>query len=106
MLNFNEQGGFCSICKSAPTCNYKGRDSQKISYCCEREGYENCEDSVSLALVNIGNIFLPNSNVGGAFGASAKNPATDKGLCKNCESRQTCLFPKPEGGVWHCEEYR
>ena len=28
-----------------------------------------------------------------------------KGLCVNCANRHTCLFPKPEGGVWHCEEY-
>ncbi len=28
-----------------------------------------------------------------------------KGLCVNCANRHTCLCPKPEGGVWHCEEY-
>jgi hypothetical protein len=28
-----------------------------------------------------------------------------KGLCMNCANRDTCLYPKPEGGVWHCEEY-
>jgi hypothetical protein len=28
-----------------------------------------------------------------------------KGLCVNCKYRETCLYPKPEGGVWHCEEY-
>ena len=28
-----------------------------------------------------------------------------KGLCVNCANRHTCLFPKSEGGVWHCEEY-
>jgi hypothetical protein len=28
-----------------------------------------------------------------------------KGLCVNCANRYTCLFPKSEGGVWHCEEY-
>jgi len=28
-----------------------------------------------------------------------------KGLCVNCANRHTCLFPKCEGGVWHCEEY-
>jgi hypothetical protein len=28
-----------------------------------------------------------------------------KGLCMNCANRETCLYPKPEGGVWHCEEY-
>jgi hypothetical protein len=29
-----------------------------------------------------------------------------KGLCINCENRHTCEFIKPNGGVWHCEEYR
>ena len=28
------------------------------------------------------------------------------GLCVNCENRDTCKLRKPEGGVWHCEEYR
>lgn len=44
--------------------------------------------------------------------AAAREPAARldageyKGLCQNCESRNTCIFPKPEGGIWHCEEYR
>jgi len=28
-----------------------------------------------------------------------------KGLCLTCARKKTCLHPKPEGGVWHCEEY-
>ena len=28
-----------------------------------------------------------------------------KGLCMNCDNRFDCLLPRPEGGVWHCEEY-
>ncbi len=28
------------------------------------------------------------------------------GLCTNCENARTCTLPKPQGGVWHCEEYR
>ncbi len=28
-----------------------------------------------------------------------------KGLCMNCANRWSCLFPKSEGGVWHCKEY-
>lgn len=28
-----------------------------------------------------------------------------KGLCINCANRETCLLPRAEGGVWHCEEY-
>ena len=28
-----------------------------------------------------------------------------KGLCVNCAHRNYCMFPRPESGVWHCEEY-
>ena len=27
------------------------------------------------------------------------------GICINCKNRQTCKFIKPDGVVWHCEEY-
>ncbi len=36
----------------------------------------------------------------------AGKPGELKGLCANCEIRDTCTFPKAEGGIWHCEEYR
>lgn len=28
-----------------------------------------------------------------------------KGLCINCEGRDSCQYPIRDGGVWHCEEY-
>jgi hypothetical protein len=28
-----------------------------------------------------------------------------RGLCRTCSRRADCAYPKPEGGVWHCEEY-
>ena len=28
------------------------------------------------------------------------------GLCCNCSHYSYCSFPKPEAGVWHCEEYQ
>ncbi|HQI02878.1 MAG TPA: hypothetical protein PLA18_16505 [Deltaproteobacteria bacterium] len=28
------------------------------------------------------------------------------GLCSNCVNREVCRFPRPESGVWHCEEYK
>ena len=31
--------------------------------------------------------------------------ASFKGLCVNCDHRFTCTLPKPESGVWYCEEY-
>jgi hypothetical protein len=27
------------------------------------------------------------------------------GICSTCAKRDTCTFPKPEGGVWQCEEF-
>jgi hypothetical protein len=32
--------------------------------------------------------------------------STERGLCMNCDVRDTCTFTKPEGGVWFCEEYQ
>ncbi|MFH1676037.1 MAG: hypothetical protein ABIC40_03345 [bacterium] len=28
-----------------------------------------------------------------------------KGLCVNCDFRETCTHAQAEGGVWHCENY-
>ncbi|NLI74933.1 MAG: hypothetical protein GX442_00665 [Candidatus Riflebacteria bacterium] len=28
-----------------------------------------------------------------------------RGLCSNCGNAATCRFPRPAGGVFHCEEY-
>ena len=30
----------------------------------------------------------------------------EMGLCSHCENREFCTYPKPEGGVWHCDEYK
>jgi len=34
-----------------------------------------------------------------------EEPANDRGLCVNCAKREGCNLPRPDGGVWHCEEY-
>jgi len=34
-----------------------------------------------------------------------KDKGESKGLCRNCKKHETCILPKPEGGVWHCKEY-
>jgi hypothetical protein len=43
--------------------------------------------------------------VAGPAGAR-KDSGRLTGLCIDCEGRKNCSFPKSEGGVWHCEEYR
>jgi hypothetical protein len=89
--------GLCSTCKNAPGCTFP-RDSQKPVLNCEEFEVDTCpsvettreEKSASSAPVDVededSNKFI--------------------GLCSNCDNRRTCVFPKPEGGVWHCEEYR
>lgn len=29
-----------------------------------------------------------------------------KGLCSNCDKRNSCVYVDKEGGVWHCNEYQ
>lgn len=28
-----------------------------------------------------------------------------KGLCRICGKLKDCVYPKPQSGIWHCEEY-
>ena len=32
-------------------------------------------------------------------------PPVESGICVNCAHRSTCKVERPEGGIWHCEEY-
>jgi len=38
-------------------------------------------------------------------GEKEQDSSKYKGLCKNCRKRDSCRLPKPEGGVWRCEDY-
>jgi hypothetical protein len=93
--------GLCSTCQRVSSCTYPREADRPISYCCEYEGYEDCEGSVSLALLTRDHML----SRGTGSGARDTDSAVFKGLCGNCRNRDTCTFPKPEGGVWHCEEY-
>ena len=94
--------GLCGTCKNASTCTYPRDPQRPVFDCCEHEGHEECEGSVSLALLGAGRIFSRGTD----SEARDTDSAAFKGLCRNCQNRDTCTFPKPEGGVWHCEEYR
>lgn len=38
-------------------------------------------------------------------GSQSRPGVEEKDLCANCRNRDTCTYPKPEGGVWHCKDY-
>ena len=87
--------GLCSTCRHASTCTLP-RDPERPSFYCEEFEIESVparrkpeEDKPRPAV---------------SFVAPEESDSLI-GLCYDCENRQTCAFPKAEGGVWHCEEY-
>lgn len=82
----------CSTCNHAPTCGNCGTPDKPVFYCEEID------------------IYVPVTPKKTSISASAPAETIDsdkyKGLCFDCEDRETCVFPKPEGGIWHCQEYR
>jgi hypothetical protein len=86
--------GLCATCNNATHCVYRKRRGIDAIYCEMFDGYA-----------------LP-SAVRGKGVAPVIVTAPDmalstefKGLCVNCAHRDDCKLPRPEGGVWHCEEY-
>ncbi len=89
--------GLCTTCRHAPTCTFPA-DVQRPAFYCEEFEIEivparkTFEDSASHSTT---------SSI-----AVAEDSSELIGLCSDCEARQTCVFPKHEGGIWHCEEYQ
>ena len=83
--------GLCVACIRDSSCTYPRL--QPVVQCEEFEGYE----PRSLALPASAPV-CEDPAPAGAF--------ENKGLCITCENRYTCGFPKPAGGIWHCEEFR
>jgi hypothetical protein len=96
----NRYLGLCSYCKSASNCTFTRDPNRPV---CE------CEEFDQFTYAPVG---IPNQkNI--SLKHFPQNPSTRedpfhhyRGLCSDCEERATCAYPKPEGGVWHCEEFR
>ena len=94
-----ESPGLCSTCNNSPGCFFLASRGPAL-FC---EMFDNYVPSALWA-------------TGEAAPASVRPLVTVSradtevsgctGLCVNCENRQTCNLPRPDGGVWHCEEYR
>jgi hypothetical protein len=83
--------GLCRDCVNDPTCTFPRDPSRPIWSCDE------FKPSTSVS--------SPDQRVApSTAGTERAEPEELKGLCRNCLRRLTCQFPKPPGGVWHCEE--
>lgn len=96
---------FCENCTHFPTCTYPKINGRPIYYCSEHEAWKECLGEVSLALLKSKKGAPPSGRPGSENPEKEKENVELRGLCINCENRKDCTFPKPPGGVWHCEEY-
>ena len=95
----NEKSGLCQTCRYAPNCAFPTGPGAPVLQCeeFEAEGAPPVKKE-SRAVVSA----APGADAAPPMNGSGKY----KGLCTNCEDRDSCTFPKAEKGVWHCEEYR
>lgn len=84
----------CANCRDQSDCVYFMKAGEPIIEC---EMYE-CGSSSKPRLS------LVKGKLAAAVDAFAEedNPM---GLCANCDNLKVCQMPKPQSGVWNCEEY-
>lgn len=94
----NEHKGLCLSCRNSLTCTFLENHNEAVLQCDEFDGFELRVRKPEHSLLK--------STTGSKSNSEKKDPNGARGLCANCEDRKACTYPKPEGGVWHCEEYR
>lgn len=96
-MNKNERlTGICLTCGNEIHCTFPVSRPSGVIECDEFHPEYGVSDRRSSAV----------SVAGGSHLKPASSDSTlVKGLCVNCERLASCTFPKPAGGVWHCEEY-
>ncbi len=88
--------GLCRTCIKAVECTFPRDPIRPVRSCDEFDGGDTPR-FVDFAPAVAPTIF-PLS------GAPDNGTGEMKGLCVQCARRHTCAYPKPAGGVWHCDE--
>jgi hypothetical protein len=88
-----DYGGLCHTCNHAGVCTFPRREGQPVLSCDEFEGASN----VAVPTAAVQRFDNPVAVVA--------DRQSCPGLCGICARRETCTFPKPDGGVWHCDEF-
>ena len=93
----------CASCDSVKECTFTKTVGQLVLECDKHRGFQGLYLSTNGWKPGAG-ISPDMKLISGREALRAVTPADCVGLCVNCEDRDTCTFPKPPGGVWHCEE--
>lgn len=89
----------CTACIHSPVCAYLRCGRQPVLSCREfDDGEEGSARSAGVDEARRPETQAQTSEDGGELPESL-------GLCTTCEHRETCTFPRPEGGIWQCEEF-
>ena len=91
--------GLCSCCSYAPDCTYPRESGRPVLQCDEFDGISPPLNKMMKRMEK------PSVNRFSGPIPDAQRPSILRGLCAYCDRLNTCTYPKPEGGVWHCEEY-
>jgi len=91
--------GLCTCCTLTSTCTYPRELGRPVLQCDEFDGIS---PSPELRMNEVRNRSV---NHFSGIPSGNQSPGMSTGLCAYCENLHTCTYPKPEGGVWHCEEY-
>ena len=89
--------GLCTTCEHAPYCTYPRDPARPVQQC------EEFDDGTEVRFEAAGRIEV--QRVRRAVEPEGQG-SPFWGLCTNCDLRETCTYPRSQGGVWHCEEYR
>jgi hypothetical protein len=90
-----EPSGLCMNCMHHETCGFSRDPNKPVLFC---EEYE-------IPVIPSMRIAEEKDITRKGTPATKEDLQNYRGLCVNCEHRVTCTYPKPEGGIWHCEEY-
>lgn len=90
--------GLCSTCNNLPTCTLRRSDKHPVMFCEEFDGVVRAATPVAMTE-------RTSLAVKGQGFRESEHSSKHLGLCRTCEHRESCTFPRSEGGVWQCEEF-
>ncbi len=82
--------GVCTACRWQHDCTFSPRLEGRRVVECDEFAFEPSRRVVSSAR---------------RVDARKEAHRPELGLCANCAIFASCTYPKPEGYVWHCDEY-
>ena len=94
-LRTQEYIGLCRVCDNGPNCTFR-KDVNRPAYYCEEFFIETFRSVRYL---------IPETPREESEPVENSDESNAIGLCRTCGNRDSCTFQKPEGGIWHCEEY-